>query len=269
MRTRLARTWIPSAVSVALVWAGTASATPTTTYWAPSTTAVQPFLVPHVTYDTYFWRGTVAGQPGSPLYPVDTGLTMGVLPWNAVNLEIGFDLFLPSPDPWAFNAKLGVPEGLFFRKSPSLAVGAYGLGTKASTSTVPGTDYDILYGQAQETLPWGGFVSAGGYYGAGGRILWLGSDGAEHRGGFMGAVAAPDLAVNLPGLKKLVFVADVQTGKNVFGAGGVGVTLFFTDAIDLLTGPVWFFDRSLQPGGRDLLWTVQLDVDVPWLRSGP
>ncbi len=38
-------------------------------------------------------------------------------------------------------------------------------------------------------------------------------------------------------------------------------------AIDVLTGPAWFFDPALQPGGRNLLWTVQLDVDVPWLRS--
>ncbi len=267
MRTSLLGAGMTFTLCLGLTWSGAASATPTTTYWAPSTTAVQPVLVPHVTYDTYFWRGTVAGQPGSPLYPIDTGLTVGVLPWQSVNLEVGFDLLLPSPDPWLFNAKLGIPQGLLFGRSPSLALGVYGVGTKASTATAPGTDFDVVYGQAQETLPWGGYVSAGGYHGAGGRILWLGSDGAEHRAGFMGALAAPDLLVNLPGLKKLTFVGDVQTGKNVFGAGGVGLYLYFNDGIDLLTGPVWFFDRALHPGGRDLLWTVQLDVDVPWLRS--
>ncbi len=266
MSERIPRRFVQLAALALLVRAGAAGATPTTTYWAPSTTAVQPYLVPHITYDTYCWRGATAGQPGSPVYPIDTGLTMGVLPFQSVNLELGFDLLLPSPDPLLLNAKLGIPEGLFFRRSPSLAVGVFGVGTKASTSAAPGTDFDVVYGQAQETLPWGGYVSAGGYWGAGARILWLGSDGAEHRGGFMGAVAAPDLVVNLPGLKKIVLVADVQTGKNVFGAGGVGATLYFNDAIDILTGPVWFFDPSLQPGGRDLLWTVQLDVDVPWLR---
>jgi hypothetical protein len=30
-----------------------------------------------------------------------------------------------------------------------------------------------------------------------------------------------------------------------------------------LTGPVWFFDKALQPGGRSWMWTVQLDVDIP------
>ncbi len=255
------------ATLAAVASAQTARATPSTTYWAPSTTYVQPFLVPHVTYDTYFWKGTVAGQAGSPLYPIDTGLTMGVLPFEKLNLEVGFDLFLPSKDPLQLNAKLGVPEAAFFTGSPSLAVGIYGVGTKSSSSTEAGTDFDLVYGQVQKNLPWGGYVSAGGYYGAGSRILWLGSDGRENRAGFMGAVAAPDWNVNLPGLKKVVFVADVQTGKNVFGAGGPGVYLYFTDTVDLLTGPVWFFDRDLQPGGRDLLWTVQLDIDVQLLRK--
>ncbi len=266
MSESIPRTFVQLAALALLIRAGAAGATPTTTYWAPSTTGVQPYLVPHITYDTYFWRGATAGQPGSPLYPIDTGLTMGVLPFQSVNLEVGFDLLLPSPNPLLLNAKLGIREGLLFHRSPSLAVGVFGVGTRASTSVAPGTDFDVVYGQVQETLPWGGYLSAGGYYGAGARILWLGSDGTEHRGGFMGAVAGPDIMLNLPGLKKLVLVADVQTGENVFGAGGPGVYLYFNDAIDLLTGPVWFTDPALQPGGRNLLWTLQLDVDVPWLR---
>ena len=60
-------------------------------------------------------------------------------------------------------------------------------------------------------------------------------------------------------------MADVQTGSNVFGAGGPGLYVYFTDNIDLLTGPVFFFDPALQPGGRRMLWTVQLDVDVTLL----
>jgi hypothetical protein len=246
-----------------MAWAGAAGATPSTTYWAPSTTYVQPYLVPHVTYDTYFWKGVATGQAGSPLYPIDLGLTMGVLPFEKLTLEVGFDLLLPSEDPIQLNAKLGVPEGLFFPGSPSLAAGIYGVGTKQSSGTTPGTDFNVLHAMAQKNLPWGGYLSAGGYYGAGSRILWLGSDGSEQRAGFMGAVASPDIRVDAPGLRKIVLVADVQTGENVFGAGGVGAYLYFTDSVSLLTGPVWFFDGALQPGQRDLLWTVQLDVDVP------
>lgn len=255
------------AMACAGTWAGVAGATPSTTYWAPTTTYVQPFLVPHITYDTYFWKGTVAGQAGSPLYPIDTGLTIGVLPYEKLSLEVGFDLFLPSDDPLQLNAKVGVPEGVFFGGSPSLAAGIYGVGTKKSSDTVAGTDYEILYAVAQKNLPWGGYLAAGGYYGAGSKILWLGSDGSENRAGFLGAVAAPDWNVGLPGLKKIVLVADVQTGKNVFGAGGVGAYLYFTDSIDLLTGPVWFFDSDLQPGQRNVLWTVQVDIDFPVRRA--
>src|SRR6476646_7812932 len=124
-----------------------AHATPTTTVWAPSTTAIQPFLTPHLTYDTYFWKGAGAGQAGSPVYPITTGLTMGVLPWDNLQLEVGFDLLLPSNDPALFNAKLGVPEDKLFSFQPSLAVGIFGVGTKKSTATALGTDYDILYAQ--------------------------------------------------------------------------------------------------------------------------
>src|SRR5205814_420047 len=98
------------ALTLAILTALSANATPSTTVWAPSTTAIQPFLTPHLTYDTYFWKGPSAGQPGSPLYPVTTGVTMGVLPFDSVQLEVGFDLLLPSPDPLLLNAKIGVPE---------------------------------------------------------------------------------------------------------------------------------------------------------------
>ncbi len=256
---------VSTIAGLALASARMARATPSTTYWAPSTTYVQPFLVPHVTYDTYFGLGPApaAGEtsPGpvrnSPVYPVTTGLTMGVLPWDRLQLEVGFDLLLPSEHPLLLNAKLGTPEGTLFSGSPSLAVGIFGVGTSTGSTT-----YDIVYGQAQKSLPWGGYVSLGGYWGAGSTLLWQGSDGREHRGGFMGAVSGPDIPVGLPGLKKLVAVTDVQTGRNAFGAGGAGLYFYFTDSIDLLTGPVFFFDPGLQPGGRRMLWTVQLDIDV-------
>ena len=42
------------ALGTLLAAAPTAQATPSTTYWTPATTYVQPYLVPHITYDTYF-----------------------------------------------------------------------------------------------------------------------------------------------------------------------------------------------------------------------
>ena len=241
-----------------------ARATPSTTVWAPSTTAIQPFLTPHLTYDTYFWKGATAGQAGSPLYPITTGLTMGVLPFDNLQLEVGFDLVLPSTDPVLLNAKLGVPEDKLFPFQPSLAVGIFGVGTKASTATALGTDYNILYAQAQHTIPVvGGFVSAGGYYALQDKLFQASDGSGTSRAGFIGGIGSPDIPINAPWLQKITFAADVQTGKNAFGALGGAASFYFSDKVSVLTGPVYFFDPGSQPGGRQWFWTMQLDIDMP------
>jgi len=56
-------------------------ATPSTVFWTPATTYLQPFALPHVTYDTCF--GTVGA------YGIDTGLTLGILPFDAFQAEVG------------------------------------------------------------------------------------------------------------------------------------------------------------------------------------
>jgi hypothetical protein len=246
-----------SVVCAALLAATAASATPSTTFWAPYTTAIQPFLTPHITYDTYFWKGPSAGLAGSPVYPITTGLTMGVLPWENLQLEVGFDLLLPSTDPLLLNAKLGVPEDKLFPFQPSLAVGIFGLGTKKSTTTDLGTDYNMLYAQVQHSIPVvGGYVSAGGYYALQDKLFQASDGSGTNRAGFMGGFISPDINVNLPWLLKMNVAGDVQTGKNAFGAAGGGLYFYFTDKIDLLTGPVYFFDPGSQPGGRQWFWTV-------------
>jgi hypothetical protein len=253
---------------VLLLSATAVQATPSTTVWAPSTTAIQPFLTPHLTYDTYFWKTGSAGSTSSPIYPVTTGLTMGVLPWENFQLEVGFDLLLPGSDPLLFNAKAGVPEDKLFPFQPSLAVGIFGVGTKGSNDTQLGTDYNVLYAQIQHTLPSvGGYVSAGGYYSLQEK-LFMSSAGEAQRAGFMGGFGSPDINVGLPWLQKITISGDVQTGKNVLGAAAGALTFFFTDKVAVLTGPVYFFDPALQPGGSQWMWTMQLDIDMP-LRSAP
>jgi hypothetical protein len=242
------------AAGVFLASAGAASATPSTTFWTPATTYVQPFLVPHITYDTYF---------GDRAYfPIDTGLTMGILPFEKVQAEVGFDLFFPYVNYYfsqpasslMLNAKLGLTEGAFGEWFPGISAGIYGAGFKY------GTEYDIWHGEIGKTTPIGTFT-VGGYYGAGPGPLWTGSDGVQ-RTGFMGAYLTPDVPINLTGLNKINFFGDVQTGKNAYGAWGVGVGLFFTPAIDILTGPIFFLDKTVQPGQQSVMWTIQLDVDI-------
>lgn len=254
-----------SVLCATLLAATGASATPSTTFWAPSTTAIQPFLTPHLTYDTYFWKGISAGQAGSPVYPITTGLTMGVLPWDNLQLEVGFDLVLPSPDPFVLNAKIGVPEDKLFPYQPSFSLGIFGVGTKKSTSpTNLGTDYNMLYAQVQHSIPVvGGYVSAGGYYSLQDKLFQASDGSGTNRGGFMGGLMSPDININAPWLQKIVVTADVQTGKNAFGAVGGGLYFYFSDKVDVLTGPVYFLDPGSQPGGRQWFWTVQLDIDMP------
>src|SRR3954464_817446 len=177
-------------------------------------------------------------------------------------------MLLPASDPLLLNAKLGVPEDKLFAWQPSLAFGIFGAGTKKSTDTTLRTDYNILYAQAQHSIPQiGGYLSVGGYYALQDKLFHA-SDGTTNRSGFMGGVVSPDINVNLPWLLKINFAADVQTGKNVFGAAGGGTGVYSTDKIDLLPGRVSFFDPASQPGGRQWFWTVQLDVDLP-LRPAP
>lgn len=72
-------------------------------------------------------------------------------------------------------------------------------------------------------------------------------------------------AIDLPRIDKMVLAWDIQTGTNVLGATGGGAYIYFTPTIDLLIGPVFFFEDELQPGASKSLWSVQLDVDLDLL----
>ena len=242
---------LKAAVLVAmLVGALAARATPSTTYWTPATTYVQPYLVPHITYDTYF------GEPGA--YPIDTGLTIGFLPYEKLQGELGFDLFYPAKGKSALllNAKLGVPEGALAEWSPGLSFGIMGVGFEKDVN-----DYNMLHLTIGKTLAPAGSFYVGGYYGTNDK-LFVDATGAKKQAGLLAAWNSTDIKVGRPGLDKIVLAADLQTGKNVFGAGGAGVYFYFTPAIDLLMGPVFFLEKNLQPGQASWLWTMQLDVDV-------
>ena len=112
--------------------------------------------VPHVTYDTYFWKGPAAGAQGAPGYPIDTGLTAGVLPFDKVQGEVGFDLLLPSPYPFFLNMKLCTPESSLFKGSPGISFGIYNLGFKDDVS-----NYNVLHLMFQKAFPKGGYFAAG------------------------------------------------------------------------------------------------------------
>jgi hypothetical protein len=259
------------AAAAALASAQGASATPSTTFWTPETTYTQPYAVPHLTYDTYVAeKGVLANT---------YGLTVGVLPFEKLQGEVGVDLFYPTlsvftKDLAQVNGKLTLPEGAFGELQPGVSFGIANVGFKKDIS-----DYNVLHLSIGKTLPVVGAVAVGGYYGAGSKALWTGSDGKVNRTGFMASWTSPDINIKRTGLDKIIFLADVSTGKNWMGAVGGGIGLYFTPAIDILTGPVYFLDKDLYAGvpgsgstgltGTNLLWSVQLDVDIDFALPTP
>jgi hypothetical protein len=246
--------WFSSVLAVvALAAATVAHATPSTNFWAPSTPGVQGYGVLHLTYDTYFDQ--------KALYPIDTGLEIGVLPGKSLQAEVGFDLLYPtySPDgpidaPFYLNAKVGAPEDAYFKGSPAWSAGIFGVGFEPDV-----TDYDVLDAMVGRTFPRVGSLAVGGYYGLNDK-LFLSSKGEPQRSGLMAGWFSP--AIDVPVIDRIHFTWDVQSGKNVYGATGGGVYFYVTPAVDVLTGPVFFFDGDLQPGGSSWMWSMQVDVDI-------
>jgi hypothetical protein len=251
------------AVTALLGLATPAGATPSTVVWTPATTYTQPYLVPHLTMDTYF--GETAGVP------TDVGLTMGVVPPNRfVEGELGVDGFFPilpdangatpTKNAFQFNGKLSLKEGALGAWAPGLSVGVMNVGLEEGYN-----DYNIVHATLGKTLGAFGTVGIGGYLGN--EDLLLDENGESDEVGFMASYTSPKLAVGLPGLKDVAFAADFASGKSFFGAVGGAVALYFNDNVSLLTGPVWFLgaDSVVDPVyGDDFIWTAQLDVDIPF-----
>jgi len=243
-----------------------ARATPSTVIWTPATTYTQPFLVPHLDFDTYFAEQNAL--------QIDNGLLIGILPWDKLQGEVGFDLFYPggTSNYLQLNGKVTVPEGAFGEWFPGISAGIQSAGFKSDVS-----NYDLLHADIGKTFSKIGTLTIGGYYGAGSKVLWTGSDGKVNRGGFEGSYVSPDIVLNRIGLNKLVVLADIATGRNWYGAFAVGVEAYFTPAIGVITGPVFFQDKDLYKAmphvtgdsGSDWMWTMQLDVDFDLRPSKP
>jgi hypothetical protein len=237
------------AATAVLAIAPDARATPSTTFWTPSTPYTQPFLVPHLTYDTYF------GETGA--YPIDLGLTIGVLPFDLVNAEIGADVLYPGRTDATFslNGKVTLVEGKLARWQPAISAGVANAGFKKDVS-----DLNLLHAHVGKTFPYVGELGGGVYTALNDEIL-VDRNGKKEESGFFLHWMGPEIPIGVTGLKKIVPAADFQSGENALGAVGGGLYFYFTDAIDLLVGPVFFLEPEVQPGGADWLFTAQIDVD--------
>ncbi|MDD5687432.1 MAG: hypothetical protein PHE88_06345 [Elusimicrobia bacterium] len=213
-------------------------ATPSTVFWTPCTPYFQPYMKGHITYDTYVRTKSAM--------PVDYGFTTGVLPFKKIQMEIGYDAFLPVPTPEEqhyLNAKIGSPEGELLPVGFSL-----GMFSKGVRSGV--TDYDIWHLDIGKTFKSGSFSA--GYY-SGNKSLLVDEKGKTDNTGFM-------LGYLSPQYKKFIFAFDYMSGKNSFSATGFGLYTYFADNVTLLTGPVFPLAKTFY-GGDKMTWTLQLDID--------
>ncbi|MBI1910577.1 MAG: hypothetical protein HYS21_01095 [Deltaproteobacteria bacterium] len=247
-----------------LAFAGNAGATPSTTFWTPATSDIQPYGVLHIGIDNYFTVGRKADR-GS--LPTDVGLTIGVLPYEKLQLEVGVDLMEPSTDPLFFNAKLGTPENSLFEGSPAINIGVCTVGTDKKDAANDGdgrTDYNIVDFIVGKTLPANlGRVHAGVYYGNPSTLVDINGD-KENTGYMVGYDKGFMPVTDAKGeYSKWVVAADYISGKNYVGGGGIGIARFFTRDISILTGPVWFNEPALAGPNANAkwVWSTQLDIN--------
>lgn len=213
---------------------------------------IQSFGVVHLSYDSYTTLGRKPADLGA--FPTGLGLTCGVLPFRTLQAEAGFDWMEPSANPLVLNAKIGFPEGALFGRSPALQAGVFNLGFRKGA-----TDMNVLDAVAGISLPAGlGRIHAGGYWGNG--KMLVNPDGERANAGFMAGYDRGFLPSGPEGgqWNRLVFAADYMSGRNALGAGGAGLSWYFSPAVAVLMGPVWFNAPAIN---GDWKWTTQLDAN--------
>lgn len=228
----------------------TIEATQTSLFWTNCTTQVLPTGRGQFDLYDYFtvWNKRHHNQFQAP----DVGLELGVLSWNYVQVEAGFDFLGGTDDPLLFNVKAAVQEDVLFCGAPSFSFSAFDFGTryrgdhKTNFNTlgfVVGKTFSVYQ---PVTIYTGGFV--------GNRTL------GQNRGGFwVGLQTFFCPAVDCCGEEyhKWELVADYASGKNNLGGGGVGIGYYFTPHVLLETGPTFFNTRKYNGRWK---WSVQIHI---------
>ncbi len=254
---RIARTFGAAAALCGLA-AGTAGATPSTIVWIPSVD-VQPFKTFHLTFDSYLRaKQNPDGARGGAI--VDLGLEAGILPYEKIRAEAGFDLVdqpgPPGKHPLAFNAKVGTPEGAWFKGSPAVAAGGYNFGTKSGDARrgEPATAMNIVYAVAGKTVPVLGRFEAG-YY-AGNRKVLVDENGRSDE---KGVLLSWDRTLSEIS-DQLWAGVDYQGGRSMMGSLNFGLAWAFAKNVSVIFGYDVYTNRAT--GGQDT-YTVQLDINFP------
>jgi hypothetical protein len=233
-----------------------ANATPSTYIWIPALD-IQPFLNPHFGWDSYVttYQGTLPGVT------LNGGLTMGVLPFKKVQMEVGVD-FRDNNGlhtyPFLFNAKIGTPEDAFFPYQPGVVAGMYDVGFVKDLNS-----YNIAYGLIGKTIWKLGRFSIGGYKGGVGAdpkaLFYVNSDTntVNRKVSDAGIMAAWDRM--MPEISdKLWLCVDYQSGYSGYGALNFGFAWYFTPNVSVIYGYDIYMDgEALKPTA-----TVQVDINL-------
>jgi hypothetical protein len=212
----------------------------------------------------------------------DAGVLVGVLPFESLKLEVGFDYLTSnlqsdnSADnhPFYLNAKLATPEDLGFKGMPAFAVGAYNLGIYdkpergiQNPGDVLSTRQNLAYALVAKTCPVIGRLSIGGYYGASRALATSGNPSNTNNNS--GILASWDRSMTEIS-DKLWFGIDYLSGNNANGELGVGGSWAFSKQVTLLVGVQTFnpgykisaADGGSLPGGKPA-FTTQLFINLP------
>ena len=234
-----------------VLFASVAHGTASTHIWAPSTD-VQPFKLVHVTSDMYL--PVEYDAAGNRIGTVtNLGLTVGVLPFKTLNMEVGLDhksgLGLLDDYPLYGSLKVGLPEGAFGKHSPALALGVYDVGTKSGW-----TDFNVFYAKLAMSFKAGsvplGRVSAG-YFGGDSKLL-VGRDGEADE---KGPLLAWERTVSELSDKLWVCVEYMGT-ESVYGTLNAGAAWKLAPNVALLAG-YDHFNNANYAGAA----TIQVDID--------
>ena len=271
------RTLARTALGVALMGAAsvaTAHATPSTIVWIPSVD-IQPYKTVHLNLDTYVrtgkedpanLTGAAAGQNLPPVYVL--GPTVGVLPFEKIQAEVGFDLIYGGANtnfgldkyPVYGHFKIGTPEDNTWK--PAVAVGMYNIGTKSGDARKGelATSQDIAYALVGKTLPAVGRLSAG--YFIGNRKVLV-TDEIDASGNLKsdekGVLLSWDRTMSEIS-DKLWLGVDYQGSKSALGAFNFGAAWSFARNVSVIFGYDIYNNRKI---AGENTFTVQVDINFP------
>jgi hypothetical protein len=236
--------------------ASIAAATPSTQVWIPSTD-IQPYKTVHLNFDTYLRANT--NDDGSRTAPaVVIGPTVGILPYEKIQAEIGFDVISAGGDadkyPLYGHFKLGMPEDNTW--IPAVAVGMYNIGTKSGDvrNGEIATNQDIAYALVAKTFPVIGRLSAG-YYSGNKKVL-IDENGSSDEQGVLLSWDRTMTEIS----DKLWMAVDYQGSNSFMGALSFGASWAFAKNVSVLLGYDIYNKKAT--GGENTV-TLQLDINVP------